>query len=156
MPDEADFKRPLQRIKFVQTDLPARLVAQRASDCASFPRALLFWEAHIRQLKHGVTSSEQKTTLMQQLQKIYAQIDEPDGIEGLSAHLHVLDMDQQLLEHRKAGRWTAAQNWYELELCVNPRDVDLQTNLLECLKQSGHQGSFSSTAPSALGYADKQ
>jgi serine/threonine-protein kinase ATR len=73
-------------------------------------------------------------TLYERLQEIYTQIDEPDGIEGISAHLHVLNIDQQIIEHRKAGRWTAAQSWYELLLNDRPEDVDVQVNLLTCLR----------------------
>jgi serine/threonine-protein kinase ATR len=82
------------------------------------------------------------TAHLQRLQDIYTQIDEPDGIEGISAHLHVLDIDQQILGHRKAGRWTAAQSWYEIQLAETPEDVDVQLNLLTCLKESGQHGKY--------------
>lgn len=78
--------------------------------------------------------------LYERLQEIYTQIDEPDGIEGISAHLQVLNIDQQILEHRKAGRWTAAQSWYEILLTEKPKDLDVQFNLLTCLKESGQHG----------------
>lgn len=78
--------------------------------------------------------------MLEHLQDIYTQIDEPDGIEGISAHLHVLNIDQQILEHRKAGRWTAAQSWYELQLSEKPDDTDVKANLLTCLKESGQYG----------------
>jgi serine/threonine-protein kinase ATR len=74
------------------------------------------------------------------LQFIYAQIDEPDSIEGISAHLQVLNSDQQIMEHRKAGRWTAAQSWYEITLADRPDDTETQINLLTCLKESGQYG----------------
>lgn len=78
--------------------------------------------------------------LYQRLQDIYSQIDEPDGIEGISSHLSALDIDQQVLEHRKAGRWTTAQSWYELQLEKEPDNIDAQWNLVTCLKESGQQG----------------
>jgi serine/threonine-protein kinase ATR len=78
--------------------------------------------------------------LLERLQDIYTQIDEPDGIEGISAHLHVLDIDQQILAHRKAGRWTAAQSWYEIKLAEEPYNINTQLNLLTCLKESGQHG----------------
>lgn len=78
--------------------------------------------------------------LYERLQHIYTQIDEPDGIEGISTKLPVLNVDQQILEHRKAGRWTAAQSWYELLLNEKPDDLDTQINLLTCLKESGQHG----------------
>lgn len=44
------------------------------------------------------------------------------------------------MEDRKAGRWTAAQSWYEIALAEKPDDVDTQINLLTCLKESGQYG----------------
>lgn len=82
----------------------------------------------------------QKTLLLEQLQDIYTQIDEPDGLEGISAHLHVLDINQQILSHKKAGRYTAAQTWYEIKLAEEPDNIDVQIDLLNCLKQSGQHG----------------
>jgi hypothetical protein len=54
----------------------------------------------------------------------------------------VLDIDQQILAHRKAGRWTAAQSWYEIKLAENPDNIDTQLNLLTCLKESGQHGEW--------------
>lgn len=85
--------------------------------------------------------------LYQRLQDIYSQIDEPDGIEGISANLHVLNIDQQVLEHRKAGRWATAQSWYELQLEKEPNNSDAQWNLFTCLKESGQQGLCSWNTP---------
>ncbi len=120
--------------------IPAQLVSQRAIECRSYSRALFYWEQHIRQGRDLSQSATTRNVLLQRLQDIYTQIDEPDGIEGISAHLHVLDIDQQILAHRKAGRWTAAQSWYEIKLAENPDDGDVQINLLSCLKESGQHG----------------
>lgn len=113
----------------------------RSFECQSYARALFYWEQHIRQ-KRDAASEDEMTPLYERLQHIYTQIDEPDGIEGISTKLPVLNHDQQILEHRKAGRWTAAQSWYELLLCEKPDDLEIQTNLLTCLKESGQHGRF--------------
>ncbi|KAL3418858.1 protein kinase Rad3 (phosphatidylinositol 3) [Phlyctema vagabunda] len=117
--------------------IPAEVIAGRAVECKSYSRALFHWEQHIRNHRKNVTDPDQSTILLERLQDIYTQIDEPDGIEGISAHLHVLDIDQQILGHRKAGRWAAAQSWYEIKLADSPDNTDLQVNLLTCLKESG-------------------
>lgn len=122
--------------------IPAEVISRRSVECKSYARALFHWEQHIRDVRKSKASQEQTTMLLERLQDIYTQIDEPDGIEGISAHLHVLDIDQQILGHRKAGRWTAAQSWYEIKLAEDPDDVDVQVNLLTCLKESGQHGSF--------------
>ena len=125
-------------VRSVLEMIPAELVSRRAIECRSYSRALFYWEQHIRQVRSR--TKELNTADMVQLQDIYTQIDEPDGIEGISAYLHVLDIDQQILAHRKAGRWTAAQSWYEIKLAETPDDVDVQVNLLTCLKESGQHG----------------
>ncbi|KAL8754401.1 MAG: hypothetical protein Q9199_004371 [Rusavskia elegans] len=127
-------------VESVVSTLPAEIISRRAVECKSYSRALFYWEQHIRQQRSpdGREDDVQDIEpLYERLQQIYTQIDEPDGIEGISSHLQVLDIDQQILEHRKAGRWTAAQSWYELLLSERPRDTDVQYNLLTCLKESG-------------------
>lgn len=132
----------IQRIEQVLSMFPAEVISKRAVECKSYARALFHWEQYIRQRKSPKhpTQAENMEPLYERLQDIYTQIDEPDGIEGISAHLQVLNIDQQILEHRKAGRWTAAQSWYELLLNEKPNDLDVQHNLLTSLKESGQHG----------------
>jgi serine/threonine-protein kinase ATR len=117
--------------------IPAQLIAQRAVDCKDYARALFHLEQHAMD-----TNDDEKSRLLEQLQDIYSHIDEPDGLEGISTQLHVLDINHQVLSHRKAGRWTAAQTWYEIQLSENPDNTDVQVDLLTCLKQSGQHGTF--------------
>jgi serine/threonine-protein kinase ATR len=133
----------ISSVERILQGIPAEVISRRAVECGSYARALFHWEQYIRQEREKAEISKavfQRDTLFQHLQYIYAQIDEPDSIEGISAHLHVLDPDQQVLEHRKAGRWTAAQSWYELALAEKPGDPEVQIDLLTCLKESGQYG----------------
>jgi serine/threonine-protein kinase ATR len=130
----------IKHVEAVLDSIPPDLISRRAIECNSYARALFHWEQYMRQVKE---ESENSDELFERLQEIYSQIDEPDGIEGISAQLHVLDIDQQILEHRKAGRWPAAQSWYELQLNDKPQDPDLQVNLLTCLRESGQYGRWS-------------
>lgn len=89
--------------------------------------------------------------VLHHLQDIYAQIDDPDGAEGISAHLHIFDPDQQIIDYRRDGRWAAAQSWYELQLADDPNDETAQLDLLTCLKESGQPGQhFKRVAQSLL------
>ena len=136
----------IQRAEHVVNMVPAEIISRRAVECKSYARALFHWEQYIRQRKHRSRDPKQIENLeplYERLQDIYTQIDEPDGIEGISAHLQVLNIDQQILEHRKAGRWTAAQSWYELLLTEKPNDLEVQFNLLTSLKESGQHGELS-------------
>jgi serine/threonine-protein kinase ATR len=132
----------VKEVRRLLSSIPAEVISRRAVECESYARALFHWEEHIRQLKENNSYKDNINPLLKRLQDIYTQIDEPDGIEGIAAHLHVLDIDQQILGHRKAGRWTAAQSWYEIKLATEPENVDAQVNLLRCLKESGQYGRF--------------
>ena len=133
----------LKNVSDLLASIPAEMTSERAVDCQSYARALCHYEAYIRKVRADTPEGTPlPKDMLEHLQKIYTQIDEPDGIEGISAHLHVLDIDQQVLGHRKAGRWTAAQSWYEIKIAENPDDVDAQVNLLHCMKESGQHGMF--------------
>jgi serine/threonine-protein kinase ATR len=127
----------IRNVESVLEVIPADLISSRAIECKSFSRAMFHWEQYIRQ-KRG--NHKDPDALLARLQEIYTQIDEPDGIEGISAQMSTLNVDQQILEHRKAGNWGAAQNWYEIQLHAQPEDGTLQTNLLTCLRETGQSG----------------
>lgn len=118
--------------------IPAELIAQRAIDCKQYARALYHLEPHILRQQEALGDSSQSVQqALDSLQHVYAQIDEPDGLEGVSANLKVIDLSQQILSHKKAGRWSRAQTWCEVLLAEKPNDVDVQLDLLTCLKESG-------------------
>ncbi|KAF2733102.1 hypothetical protein EJ04DRAFT_295336 [Polyplosphaeria fusca] len=125
--------------------IPAEVISRRAVECGSYARALYSWEEYFRQER---AKAETKGTVfvqdefLQHLQFIYAQIEEPDSMEGISTHLKILNPEQEVMEHRKAGRWTAAQSWYELSLADKPNDTETQLDLLTCLKESGQYDSI--------------
>ncbi|KAL4915148.1 hypothetical protein BDW62DRAFT_203876 [Aspergillus aurantiobrunneus] len=131
----------IKAVESLLSSIPPEVISKRAVECKSFSRALFHWEQYIRQYRNRPRGQHSTSleTLYEHLQGIYSQIDEPDGIEGISTHLHVLNIDQQVLEHRKAGRWVTAQSWYELQLEKEPDNLDAQWNLFTCLKESGQQ-----------------
>ena len=123
--------------------VPAQVMSQRSIECKSYARALYYWEQYIRQKRGEYGADDERLDdLYEKLQDIYTQIDEPDGIEGISTRLHVLTIDQQVVEHRKTGRWTAVQSWCEIQLQETPDDHDVQLNLLTSLKESGQHGEY--------------
>lgn len=136
----------ISRVEGILQTIPAEVISRRAVACGSYARALFHWEQYFRQQQQVKSREKQwfaeKDEMLEHLQRIYAQIDEPDSIEGISAHLRVLNPEQQIIEDRKAGRWTAAQSWYEIALAEKPNDTDTQINLLTCLKESGQYGEF--------------
>ncbi|ODA83274.1 hypothetical protein RJ55_01786 [Drechmeria coniospora] len=130
-------KESVASIQKVLDGIPAELISQRATDCNEYARALFHLERHIQKMEQQKREPGDRNRSLERLQDIYANIDEPDGLEGISTHLHALDIHQQILSHKKAGRWTAAQTWYEMQLAEQPDSVDVQVDLLNCLKQAG-------------------
>ncbi|ETN46988.1 uncharacterized protein HMPREF1541_01178 [Cyphellophora europaea CBS 101466] len=123
----------IKAVEHLIDQIPPDLISQRAIECKSYSRALFHWEQHIR--KSG--SVQTRDSDLARLQDIYAQIDEPDGIEGISAQMNFVDVEGRVLEHKKAGRWTTAQGWYQMQIVDRPDDIDLQKNLMQCLRESG-------------------
>ncbi|TKA23330.1 hypothetical protein B0A50_07538 [Salinomyces thailandicus] len=120
--------------------MPAEALANRAVECGAYARALFNWEQHIRQERSIVPSpglQGPETKLYEKLQDIYASIDEPDGLEGIGAHLSILTEEQKVKQHAKSGRWVAAQAWYESRLADDARDEEAQGALLDCLRETG-------------------
>ncbi|KAL8413730.1 hypothetical protein RB594_005107 [Gaeumannomyces avenae] len=128
----------IKRVEQLIKAIPADLIARRAMDCGQYARALFNLEPHATKMRNNPEADKEETNrLLSELQYIYTQIDEPDGLEGISARLGVVDLNQQILSHRKAGRWSQAQAWYELRLAEEPNNVEVQLDLLTCLKESG-------------------
>ncbi|KAK5087209.1 serine/threonine-protein kinase M1 [Lithohypha guttulata] len=121
----------IEAVDSLLRSVPPDMITQRSIECRSYARALLHWEEHIHATKDPSDDDYRR------LQDIYAQIDEPDGIDGISSCMRVLNVESQILEHRKAGRWQAAQNWYEMQMTESPNDGDVRVNLLHALKESG-------------------
>ncbi len=145
IPSEFDEIRDVGQISSVErilSSLPAEVISRRAVACGSYARALFHWEQYIRQERErqSVPDEEPDDALYQFLQNIYSSINEPDAIEGISSRLRFMNPDQEVFEHRKAGRWTAAQSWYEFLLAEKPANVDIQMELLHCLRESGQYG----------------
>ncbi|GAB0136223.1 hypothetical protein EsDP_00004534 [Epichloe bromicola] len=130
-------KESVARVQGLLDRIPAVLISQRATDCNEYARALFHLEHHAQKMEQQKREPGERNRLLERLQDIYANIDEPDGLEGITSQLQALDINQQILSHKKAGRWSAAQTWYEMQLAENPGSTEVQVDLLNCLKQAG-------------------
>ena len=152
--ERADLQQ-IANVEAVLQSIPSEVISQRAAACGSYARAILHWEAHMRERAKSHEGKIEKIPpaereqLYQRLQDIYTDIDEPDGIAGVSTHLHILDPEQQAIEHRKAGRWSAAQSWYSLILIKEPGDIWTHIKSLSCLREASQFASILRQAESA-------
>lgn len=74
------------------------------------------------------------------LHEIYAHLDEPDGMEGVSPLILSPSLEHQIREHESTGKWTAAQSCWEVRLQHSPNNLDFHLGLLRCLRNLGHYG----------------
>ena len=87
-------------------------------------------------------SENQLPDYYEKLHEIYAQLDEWDGMEGMSTLILVPTLEHQIREHESTGRWASAQRCWEVRLQESPDNVEFHLGLLRCLRNLGHYGSF--------------
>lgn len=129
----------VNKIETLMKAIPPRIIAIRAEECKSYSRAIFHYEENIRlSVNKGTALDEQ----LREMQEVYEQINEPDAIDGISAKLHTIDLPQQVLDHKRSGRWAAALSYYEIEVQEDPENVQAQINLLSCLKECSQYGNI--------------
>jgi serine/threonine-protein kinase ATR len=131
----------IARVESVLSALPPDLMANASFQCGSYARALFHWEQYIRDNEKN-QPEDGMDQMYARWQEIYNHLDEPDGIEGISAKFTSQTFEQQILEHETAGHWSAAQSCFELALQQEPSNVTFQKGFLNCIKQSGHHETY--------------
>lgn len=127
------------------SSIDKELMANAAMKSRSFARSLRSFEErviHLRTREHKTNKDLQ--TYFESLHEIYAELDEPDGMEGVSAFVVAPSLELQIREHESTGRWTSAQSCWEVRLQQSPEDLKLHVGLLKCLKNLGHYGEIRS------------
>jgi len=133
----------LARVDGVIGSIDCKLTAQAALQCKAFPRSLLNFEQRILELQRDeIANAVELQQHYENLHKIYAQLDEPDGMEGISTKVLAPSLEHQIREHESTGRWTSAQSCWEVQIQEAPDDPSLHLGLLRCLRNLGHYGEF--------------
>jgi serine/threonine-protein kinase ATR len=123
------------------SSIDTSLVANAAMKSGAFARSLRNFEERIVFLRTKENRSDADLqTHFESLHEIYAELDEPDGMEGVSAFVVSPSLDLQIREHESTGRWTAAQSCWEVHLQHDPENVKFQVGLLRSLQNLGHYG----------------
>ncbi|KAM0756274.1 hypothetical protein T439DRAFT_320977 [Meredithblackwellia eburnea MCA 4105] len=124
-------------------DVQYTLVGQAALTCKSYARSLLNFEAHIVERRaSNNTSNAELQMYFENLHECYANLDEPDGMEGISTNIIAPSILHQIREHESTGRWTSAQSCWEVKLQQTPGDPANHLGLLRCLRNLGHYDSM--------------
>lgn len=131
----------LEPVEQLLSSIDTELAANAALKSRAYARSLRNFEERVVSLRN-VEKRENKElqTYFESLHEIYAELDEPDGMEGVSAFVVSPTLELQIREHESTGRWTAAQSCWEVRLQQHPEDINLHLGLLKCLKNLGHYG----------------
>ena len=133
----------LLRVNSMLSSINRDLMAKAALNCKAYARSLMNFERQIISLqKHAATSSN-LPDYYERLHEIYAHLDEPDGMEGVSTLILSPSLEHQIRQHESTGRWTSAQSCWEVRLQQSPDNLDFHLGLLGCLRNLGHYGDLS-------------
>jgi len=127
----------LADVQALMDELSPDLLAQASLQCDAYARALLHFEYRIR-VAARTQRPEELQPYYETMHEIYAALDDPDGMEGISTRVLEPSLEHQIREHESTGRWTDAQSCWEVELQRRPDDVRLHVGLLRCLRNLGH------------------
>ncbi|THH12376.1 hypothetical protein EW145_g35 [Phellinidium pouzarii] len=98
--------------------------------------------AQIISMKSGGISQDDLQVYYDRLHEIYSHLDEPDGMEGISAFITLPSIEHQIRQHESTGKWTSAQSCWEVRLQQSPDKLDYHLGLLRCLRNLGHYDSL--------------
>ncbi|WWD19107.1 hypothetical protein CI109_103565 [Kwoniella shandongensis] len=129
-------------VEGVLSSIETELMANAALQSRAYARSLRSFEQRIVQLRREKRENTELQTYFERLHQIYSELDEPDGMEGVSAFVISPSLEHQIREHESTGRWTSAQSCWEVRLQQSPDDVSLHVGLLKCLRNLGHYAAW--------------
>lgn len=143
---EKDLQPALGRVQRLLLGIPHILVGQAALTCKAYARSLLNFESHIVAQRKNRDESEhgELQEYYENLHECYANLEEPDGMEGISTRIVAPSILHQIREHESTGRWTSAQSCWEVKLQQKPDEPANHIGLLRCLRNLGHYGESAS------------
>lgn len=133
VPSQLSSDGPVQVVEDFLARISPETMAKRSFECKSYPRALLYWEEYLHRNSSSLSASD-LNSIYSNFQQIYASIDEPDAIDGISTKFSEFDIGQQILRYESTGRWDYALECYE---GLQKWDINTETKMLFCLKESG-------------------
>lgn len=140
----------LANVESVIASISQELMARASLYCRAYARSLLNFEKRIRDLKGSGKSNHDLQSYYENLHMIYASLDEPDGMEGISTCIISPSLEHQIREHESTGRWTSAQSCWEVQIQSSPDEPANHVGLLQCLRNLGHYDTMRTHVRGAL------
>jgi serine/threonine-protein kinase ATR len=135
-----DAEEQLLRVNSILSSIDQHLMAKAALECKAYARSLMNFERQIVTLQERSAHKSDFFPYYERLHEIYAHLDEPDGMEGISTLILSPSLEHQIRQHESTGRWTSAQSCWEVRLQQSPDNLDFHLGLLRCLRNLGHYG----------------
>ncbi|KAK2465988.1 hypothetical protein APHAL10511_001629 [Amanita phalloides] len=131
----------LLRVDSMLSSIDQHLMARAAFQCKAYARSLMNYESQILMVQR-LPPNKDLPNYYEKIHEIYAHLDEPDGMEGVSTLILAPSLEHQIRQHESTGRWTSAQSCWELKLRQSPDNIDYHLGLLRCLRNLGHYDSL--------------
>ena len=133
----------LVHINSTLSSINHELMAKAALQCKAYARSMMNFERQVVELgeRKPPASTRELTPHYERLHEIYAHLDEPDGMEGISMLILSPSLEHKIRQHESTGQWTAAQSCWEVRLQQSPDNLEFHLGLLRCLRNLGHYGS---------------
>lgn len=138
----ADAEEQVLRLDSILSSIDLDLMARAALQCKAYARSLMSFERQVLDLQARDAKQEEIEQYHERLHEIYAHLDEPDGMEGVSTLILCPSLQHQIRQHESTGRWTSAQSCWEVRLQQSPDNPEFHLGLLRCLRNLGHYGKF--------------
>ena len=134
----------LLRLDSILSSIDRDLLAKAALKCRAYALSLMNFEQQVVGLRTREPSAslvtDQSQDYFERLHEIYAHLDEPDGMEGISTLIVSPSLEHQIRQHESTGKWTSAQSCWEVRLQQSPDQLEYHLGLLRCLRNLGHYG----------------
>jgi serine/threonine-protein kinase ATR len=140
------------RVDSVISAIDKDLLARAALKCKAYSLSLMNFEGRIIEMRsqQGLPSS-QFHEAYERLHELYAALDEPDAMAGVTALIPSPSLEHQIRQHESNGRWTSAQSCWEVRLQESPDNPAHHMGLLRCLRNLGHFGQYQGSFVRVIG-----
>ena len=135
-----DVEMKVTRVDSILGSIDQILLAEAAFECKAFARSMMNFEKLIITTNENGEVQQDTQNYFERLHEIYSCLDEPDGMEGISAFIPFPSIEHQIRQHESTGKWTAAQSCWEVRLQQSPDELSFHLGLLRCLRNLGHYG----------------
>ncbi|GAB0491544.1 hypothetical protein MMPV_002798 [Pyropia vietnamensis] len=122
-------------------------LATAAAAVAAYPRALLYAEQHVRRRRQVIwawsplTFRDDSAAAARDwtfIQRLYAAMEEVDGLTGVAALRTASSLPEQLLDAEASGADEMALLLHQRSIAEAPADIGRQTGYFRCLAAMGH------------------